>query len=118
METTESLFNLAAMSVPENAAVPASAVFPEHRGVILLTIRTWLRDLDSNGFLADGVPLLIQPGESVEFSFAGNPAPDDINIRRLLISPNLLSTTLPPAPAESARFGGRIRARMRSPHLQ
>ena len=56
------------------ASVPASAVFPEHRGVILLTIRTWLRDG------ASSVPLTIQPGESVEFSFAGNPAPDDINI--------------------------------------
>ena len=57
-----------------NAAVPASAVFPEHRGEILLTIRTFLRNLDSNGFLADSVPLPIQPGETVEFSFLRNPA--------------------------------------------
>ena len=54
--------------------LPAPAVFPEHRGVISLTLRTWLRDG------ASSEPLPIQPGETVEFSFAANPAPDDINI--------------------------------------
>ena len=61
----------------ENADVPASAVFPEHRGEILLTIRTFLRDRELTS--AASVPLLIQPGETVEFSFLGT-APTEISV--------------------------------------